>query len=46
MKPIAAISAKVEISEVGMAIAAISVVRMFARKMKMTTDANKLPSTR
>ena len=32
VNPMAAISAKVEMMEVGMATAAISVVRMFARK--------------
>ena len=39
MKPIAAISANVEMIDVGIAIAAISVVRQFARKMKMMIDA-------
>ena len=34
VKPMAAISAKVEMIDVGMAMAAISVVRMLARKMK------------
>jgi uncharacterized membrane protein YqhA len=39
VKPMAAISAKVEMMDVGMATAAISVVRMFARKMKMMMAA-------
>jgi hypothetical protein len=42
----AAISANVEMMDVGMAIAAISVVRMFARKMKMIRAARMLPSTK
>ena len=46
VNPIAAISAKVEMIEVGMAMAAISVVRMFARKMKMMIAAKMLPSIR
>ena len=46
VNPMAAIRAKVEMMEVGMAMAAISVVRMLARKMKMMTEAKKLPSTR
>jgi hypothetical protein len=44
VKPIAAISAKAEMMEVGMAMAAISVVRQLARKMKMMMEAKKLPS--
>ena len=39
VKPIAAISAKVEMIEVGMATAAISVVRQLARNRKMTIAA-------
>ncbi len=46
VNPIAAISAKVEMMEVGMATAAIRVVRMFARKMKMMMAAKMLPSMR
>ena len=46
VKPMAAISAKVEMIEVGMAMAAISVVRQLARKMKMMTEARMLPSIR
>ncbi len=46
VNPMAAIRAKVEMMEVGMAIAAISVVRILARNMKMMMDAKKLPSIR
>ena len=46
VKPNAAMSAKVEMIEVGMAMAAMSVVRMFARKRKMMMAAKKLPSIR
>ena len=46
VNPMAAISAKVEMMEVGMAMAAISVVRMLARNMKMMMEAKKLPSIR
>ncbi len=46
VKPMAAISAKVEMIEVGMAMAAISVVRMLARNRKMMMAAKKLPSIR
>ena len=46
VNPMAAIRAKVEMMEVGMATAAISVVRMFARKMKMMMAAKMLPSIR
>ena len=46
VKPMAAISAKVEMMEVGMATAAISVVRMLARKRKMMIAARRLPSIR
>ena len=46
VNPMAAISAKVEMMEVGMAIAAISVVRMLARNRKMMMAAKKLPSIR
>ena len=46
VKPMAAISAKVEMMEVGIAMAAISVVRIFARNRKMTTEARMLPSIR
>ena len=42
----AAISVKVEMMEAGIATAAISVVRMLARKMKMMTAARRLPSIR
>ncbi len=45
-KPIAAISAKVEMIEVGIATAEISVVRMFARNMKTMAAARMLPSIR
>ena len=43
---IAAISPKVEMMEVGIATAAISVVRTLARKTKMITAARILPSIR
>ena len=46
VNPIAAIRAKVEMIEVGMATAAISVVRIFARNRKMMIDAKMLPSIR
>ena len=46
VNPIAAISAKVEMMEVGIAMAAISVVRMLARNRKMMMAAKKLPSIR
>ena len=46
VKPMAAIRAKVEMMDVGMAMAAISVVRMLARKRKMMMAAKKLPSIR
>ncbi len=46
VKPMAAIRAKVEMMDVGMAMAAISVVRMLARNMKMMMAAKKLPSIR
>ena len=39
VNPMAAISAKVEMMDVGMATAAIRVVRMLARKMKMMMAA-------
>ena len=42
----AAISAKDEMMEVGMAMEAIRVVRQLARKMKMMMEAKKLPSTK
>src|ERR1017187_3790587 len=46
VNPMAAIRAKVEMIEVGMAMEAIRVVRILARKRKMTMAAKKLPSTR
>jgi hypothetical protein len=39
----AAIRAKVETIDVGIAMAAIRVVRQFARKMKMMMEARMLP---
>src|ERR1035438_669641 len=45
-KPVAAIRPKAEMMEVGIAMAAIRVVRMLARKRKMMMAAKKLPSTR
>ena len=46
VKPMAAIRAKVEMIEVGIATAAISVVRILARNRKMMIDAKMLPSIR
>ena len=46
VKPMAFMAAKVETMEVGMATAAMSVVRMLARNRKMMTAAKKLPSIR
>ena len=44
--PIPLISAKVAMIDVGIAMAAMMVVRMLARKKKMTSAARKLPATR
>ena len=46
VKFMAAISVNVEMMETGIATAAISVVRMLARKRKMTAAARRLPSIR
>ena len=45
-RPIMPIMPNVEIIDVGIAMAEISVVRMLARKKKMMTEARMLPSIR